>query len=1013
MQHKIIMMMIDWSDPISDWELTRQEQARKYLASLIQAGDQEKAKDLHCRFCARWWPLPDFEKFADHVKTQALLDARRATANELKNQHEAIKADVLRMLSNGELELADSTYEEKCKEWWDSSEYELDKFRFSESRSICESYSRVRLRTLGMRLGDTRLGLQEMEIARLKRPKVDIRLARYGISLDQEQRSACARPDRRLLIRARAGSGKTRTLAAIAALAIDDEQLDPDQVLTLAFNTKAAREIGERIQTLTGAIDYKNSRTFHSLAYRLTGATGRELIFDDGRGDPSRRRQAKFVERTVRNILNPAFKDKLHEFFRRELEQIERIGVDLPPKEYFTFRRAMSQVGLSGESVKSTGEKFIADFLFEHGIEYKYERPWSWNRSDRLNGSPYHPDFSIHADGRDLILEHWAIDPTDPSARVPDWWENTDTDTYRTQIDEKREFWAKRGIPLLETHTGMLRNGREAFEAKLGQLFEAAGVPCIKLGHEELVKRVVEAPHTISRIAELFLQFISRAKKRGWTVSDVDSRLRNSPDPEPRHRVFHQLALRAYAEYERLLEAESAMDFDDLLALAKTQVDAHQDAAMIALDRGMSIAIKDLRWLLLDEFQDFSELYCGLVDSILRANPEIRLVAVGDDWQAINGFAGAQLKFFECFGTPFPGSGTVDISTNYRSAAGIVDGGNRIMAGRGIPAKASKSALAAIQAVPIDKQFVEFRAGPAFEDARRRDAIYFVATPFADAKFCDRVPKLSERKAAQALKACARFIVEITQSSDGCVLLGEVLILARTGYAYGLELAEFRKRLNWVLTRQPELKTLREAISLDVMTAHKSKGKEADTVVVLDVTSGSFPKIHPDNLLFAPFGVTIEDTLAEERRLFYVAVTRAESRLLLLTETGRESSFLKELTGEALADAPHRSTPTHGVMTARPDKFSEIEEAIKSRIEAIDLWDMIIGNASPQAVPALQRLRREGHRPPNIAHTIKDGAGNPLHAEFAWLNLSPPVATLTGQYAARANEWRKAGWIVM
>ena len=63
------------------------------------------------------------------------------------------------------------------------------------------------------------------------------------------------------------------------------------------------------------------------------------------------------------------------------------------------------------------------------------------------------------------------------------------------------------------------------------------------------------------------------------------------------------------------------------------------------------------------------------------------------------------------------------------------------------------------------------------------------------------------------------------------------------------------------------------------MTAHKSKGKQADIVFVLKCNMRTFPMTHPDNRLFGIFGVTEEEVLAEEKRLFYVALTRAKNKV--------------------------------------------------------------------------------------------------------------------------------------
>ena len=81
--------------------------------------------------------------------------------------------------------------------------------------------------------------------------------------------------------------------------------------------------------------------------------------------------------------------------------------------------------------------------------------------------------------------------------------------------------------------------------------------------------------------------------------------------------------------------------------------------------------------------------------------------------------------------------------------------------------------------------------------------------------------------------------------------------------------------------------------TIEVITAHRSKGREAHTVVILDGTVGQFPTVHPDNLLFELFGVTPLEVLEEERRLFYVAVMRTKHRLFALTRMGRESPFLE------------------------------------------------------------------------------------------------------------------------
>ena len=822
-----------------------------------------------------------FENDPHHWAEYASDLIYNGTSLDLLIKQEQIKKG-LDLLIKDQSDAANKIFNELRPEWQNTIEYGKYCSLAIAIRNILLNYPKVSLKNLNKLLTGRQLDLSSLEIAILKLPKLDAHLKSFGLALDHEQRLACARPERNLLIRARAGSGKTRTLAAIATIAIEDEKLNPDQVMILAFNKRAAEEIGERVRQTSGITKYRNARTFHSLAYQLADHQNRTLVFNDGNLEVSRQKQNQFIERTIHAVLNPAFREKLYEFFRKEIEQIERIGSNLKGNEYISFRRALTNYSLNGDNVKSNGEKFIADFLFEHDISYEYEKGWSWKKQDRLQGSAYRPDFSLLSHGKDLILEHWGIDPDDPRSEVPKWWK-TSTAEYREQIEAKRRFWKQRNISLIETHTGMLHDGREAFELKLTCLLSEQGIECRKLDHIELVERVAKAPRTFSRMGTLFLGFISRAKKRGWSVADATKIIATRPDAELRNRIFHELAIRAYSEYENLLAQDHAWDFDDMLTSATTQVRTHGDIAEIGLGPQRSMQLRNLRWLLIDEFQDFSELYYRLVRAILDTNPEIRVVAVGDDWQAINGFAGAQLSFFEKFGSYFDGAGTANISKNYRSGRSIVGAGNKVMEGHGQQANTAPNTWSGhVETFDFRQAWVD--------ESDEAGSLCLDSAKYEESGRIDY-------ELAKALKSCTDFIADSIYEIEGRRWLPDVLLLARTGRAYGVTLNEFKSCLRYVLDRHPRLQDIANIkdFNLEAMTAHGAKGKEADTVIVLETTAKQFPKVHADNQLFGPFDVTAEDTLAEERRLFYVAITRAKHRLLLLTEENNESPFLEEL----------------------------------------------------------------------------------------------------------------------
>ena len=977
-------------------ELERQAGLRSKVEAFLRLGRFYLADKAHLE-CTEFWSTDTYmqvremfrEEHRGRVRTR--WDARRCS------RQATLKNRITSLLQVLDIESADQAYDH-CKSWWSKLEYETLRDDALRLRDFVQAYPNASLLELDTLRSDVFANrISADDYACIKLPKLLLRLARLGMPLSEEQLLACACPEQHRLIRARAGSGKTRALAAHAALCIHDQSLDPDQVLILAFNTKAAHEIGDRVRDAAGIKEFRNARTFHSLAWQLADHSGRELIFNDGNLSASRQKQTGFMERLLASIMNPAFREKLYEFFRRELEQLDRLGSNLSKEEYAAFRYAMTDYTLGGENVKSNGEKFIADFLFEHGINYKYEKVWSWDKQDRHRGTPYRPDFSITDGGRDVILEHWAINPDDAFAQVPNWW-NMNTQDYLDLIKAKREYWANRDVVFLETHTGMLGDGRDAFEASLQALLEHAGIRCHKLEHNELTRRIAEAPRTVSKMAELFLQFVSRAKKRGWTVERTAAILRDDPDPEPRNRAFHELALHAYAAYERQLVEQSAMDFDDLLISAAECVKKNGGAAHLHLGKSDSIAIRDLRWILIDEFQDFSELYYQLINSILEANSTIRVVAVGDDWQAINGFAGAQPTFFNHFADYFPNAGAASISTNRRSGKAVVGAGNQLMDGQGGPALAHHNFDGEIDVVKIDKIRIE------------NESVY----PDAATTIRDDGRKIINWELAKALKACVDYIVAsiFTDKTRGQRWMPSVLILARTGQAYSVSLTEFGNKLEDILRHHPDLQNLANdfvlgkhssnldngTVMIEVMTAHKAKGKEADTVIVLEAVSRQFPKVHADNQLFGPFGVTAEDVLADERRLFYVTATRAQHRLMLLSETDKESPYLGAMQVNRLADN-------------RPDSnFKQLDaeaQVLKNHLDRIDRESLIRQNVSQQAIHAWDSLAKSPGLP-EVGYSLSQD----IYAELAWPEHKPPIAILTGRHRANAERWRRGGWVV-
>lgn len=122
----------------------------------------------------------------------------------------------------------------------------------------------------------------------------------------------------------------------------------------------------------------------------------------------------------------------------------------------------------------------------------------------------------------------------------------------------------------------------------------------------------------------------------------------------------------------------------------------------------------------------------------------------------------------------------------------------------------------------------------------------------------------------------------------------EILILHRNNELNlgSISLEGLGEGLKWGLNKLGVMGTDEFDEKVKLMTMHKSKGLEADVVIILEADEGVIPKMHPDTLLYGIFGETNEVALDDQKRLFYVAMTRAKRRLYIISEGG---GFMKYL----------------------------------------------------------------------------------------------------------------------
>ena len=245
------------------------------------------------------------------------------------------------------------------------------------------------------------------------------------------------------------------------------------------------------------------------------------------------------------------------------------------------------------------------------------------------------------------------------------------------------------------------------------------------------------------------------------------------------------------------------------------------------------------RHLLVDEFQDISASRARLVKALLAQNPDNSLFCVGDDWQSIYRFAGSDVTLTKEFEAHFGYTATSVLDKTFRF-------NNKIGA--------------------VASRFVMQNSTQIAKKIQSHNIVEHAA--------------VSLIKTPQDLVGLNAALSVITVKTD---VNTSVLILARFN---------FRKPDLSALTRQyPKLK-------LQFMTVHASKGKEADYVIVLGLEKGKqgFPSekaTHPLLDMLLPKAEAFAH--AEERRLFYVALTRAKQHVYLVSDANKASDFVREL----------------------------------------------------------------------------------------------------------------------
>jgi DNA helicase-4 len=639
--------------------------------------------------------------------------------------------------------------------------------------------------------------------------------------LTQEQATAVACFDSRVLLVASAGSGKTSTMVAKAGYALKQGYFAADRILLLAFNNDAAAELRQRIQQRLKPLglpaEQVTAKTFHAFGLDVVGAaTGKKPSLapwvESGRDLEALLEMVDELRNT-----NPVFRVSWDLFRLVFGEDLPRFGAEQDNPD--SWDKAAGRDGfwtLQGEVVKSRGELVIANWLFYNGVEYQYEAPYKVDTADAQHRQ-YRPDFYLP--GPDLYLEHWALDARgEPPAEFTG---------YKESMVWKRALHQAHQTKLLETTMAELWSGK-AF-AYLEQELHKLNVELDPNPDREVSGR---KPIENARLARTFRSFLTHAKSNRLSVDELRGRLRGGVAGEFRfrHEMFLNLFEMLSCRWESRLREEGCIDFDDML-----------NQAADCIEQGLWRSPYEL--VMVDEFQDASQARARLISGLVK-EPDTHLFAVGDDWQSINRFAGADLSVMTQFDAKFGQASTLRLETTFRCPQALCD----------------------ISSAFIQKNPQQLRK-------RVRSPRNAVDAPVRIVRVAD------ERRIRSAIEACLAELATTHAEGDRPV---RVFVLGRYRHDQDLLPSNISS----------------SRLEVEFSTAHASKGLEADHVIVPKVSSETlgFPsRVADDPVLQLAMPGGDRFPFAEERRLFYVALTRARHTVTLITVARKESLFISEL----------------------------------------------------------------------------------------------------------------------
>ena len=410
------------------------------------------------------------------------------------------------------------------------------------------------------------------------------------------------------------------------------------------------------------------------------------------------------------------------------------------------------------------------------------------------------------------------------------------------------------------------------------------------------------------------LSYITKSKQLWYSPSDMQIKI-NSGVFSERMQIFYNFANKVYEKYAKYLHNNSLLDMEDVLEKAWDMINSKDNLKIKRKDyfwNKREIYISDIKYIMVDEYQDCNRLFFRIIKGLLNYNSNISLIAVWDDRQLINTFAWSDIQYFRDFNSPkkFWNSeaNILTLRETFRCPSRICQIANEFYNEEG--GSYSNISKYEVKWFYLEKgQYCYIEANTSNKENYEKDSKFFpIIKEYQKDKFWNYLRDMNwdkillkdnnnntifiiDRKSYNM--KYARYLKHLYEICIENFNLKKIFILYRTKNIFWytstivknhlFKLLQERYKLEYPNKKSNEINEIIEN-KIHFETLHSSKWREANLVIIIEICTSKFPLLHPDNELNSVFGNTIKDVLEEEKRLFYVWLTRTKDRLYYISE---------------------------------------------------------------------------------------------------------------------------------